>query len=273
MVTPEASTYRDINLDSPLPVITESTVAAYLRVLDAKVTKIAKDLYNERYLSYCRYAPGFAGTTLFVRAKWQAQMKSGVSYIVDVELDNNDGMTVCTTQCECAAGMGPVAHSKHVSPVLYGLTAYVTAGGLEAIETCTQTLQQFHAVKRAHGGSPVKATNLKLPFGNQTVYDPRPVERRNVANYQHMFSSNWKACPRVGERPVSHLLEPGNVRALVNDHTYCAQLIEDCCLTALDILFISEADREEEGGKDQTNTGPLRERNGCSPPTLAEFVN
>ena len=58
MVTLEASTYRDINLDSPLPVITESSVATYLHVLDAKVTKIAKDQYNERYLSYCRYAPG-----------------------------------------------------------------------------------------------------------------------------------------------------------------------------------------------------------------------
>ena len=207
-----------------------------------------------------------------MRAKCLAQMKSGVSYIVDVELDNNDGM-VCTTQCECAAGMGPVAHCKHVSTVLYGLTVYVNEGLLKAIETCTQTLQQFHAVKRAHGGSPVKASNLKLPFGTQTVYDPRPVERRNVANYQHMFSSNWKACPRVGERPVSHLLEPGSVRALVNDHTYCAQPTEDCCLTVLNVLFISEADREEEEGKDQTNTGPLRERNGCSPPTLDEFVN
>ena len=28
-----------------------------------------------------------------------------------------------------------------------------------------------HAVKRVHGGSPVKASNLKLPFGNQMVYD------------------------------------------------------------------------------------------------------
>ena len=194
-----------------------------------------------------------------MRAKCLAQMKSGVSYIVDVELDNNDGM-VCTTQCECAAGMGPVAHCKHVSTVLYGFTVYVNEGLLKAIETCTQTLQQFHAVKRAHGGSPVKASNLKLPFGTQTVYDPRPVERRNVANYQHMFSSNWKACPRVGERPVSHLLEPGNVRALVNDHTYCAQSVEDYCLTALNVLFIGEVDREEEGGKDQTNTGPLRQK-------------
>ena len=55
-------------------------------------------------------------------------MKSGVSYIVDVELDN-DGM-VCTTRCECAAGMGPVAQCKHVCTVLYGLTVYVAEGGL-----------------------------------------------------------------------------------------------------------------------------------------------
>ena len=68
-------------------------------------------------------------------------------------------------------------------------------------------------------------------------------------------------------------MESGSVRALVNDHTYCAQSVEDYCLTALNVLFISEVDREEEEGKDQTNTGPLRERNGCSPPTLDEFVN
>ena len=54
-----------------------------------------------------------------------------------------------------------------------------------------------------------------------------------------MFSNVWKACPRGGERPVSHLLEPGNVRALVNDHTYCIQSIEDCCLTALSVLSIT----------------------------------
>lgn len=54
-----------------------------------------------------------------------------------------------------------------------------------------------------------------------------------------MFSNVWKASPRVGERPVSHLLEPGNVRALVNDHTYCTQSIEDHCLTALNVLSIT----------------------------------
>ena len=54
-----------------------------------------------------------------------------------------------------------------------------------------------------------------------------------------MFSNVWKACPRGGERPVSHLLEPGNVRALVNDHTYCIQSIEDRCLAALNVLSIT----------------------------------
>ena len=60
-----------------------------------------------------------------------------------------------------------------------------------------------------------------------------------------MFSNVWKACPRVGESPVSHLLEPENVRALVNDHTYWVQLNEDCCLPAPSVLSISEADREK----------------------------
>ena len=73
-------------------------------------------------------------------------MKTGVHYLVDIELDL-DGL-VCRAQCECAAGMGPSAHCKHVLAVLYGLTVYKAEGGLKTTETCTQILQQFQAVKR-----------------------------------------------------------------------------------------------------------------------------
>ena len=73
-------------------------------------------------------------------------MKTGMHNLVDIDLDL-DGL-VWGGQCECVAGMGPSAHCKHVSAVLYGLTVYKAEGGLKTTETCTQILQQFHAVKR-----------------------------------------------------------------------------------------------------------------------------
>ena len=112
--------------------------------------------------------------------------------------------------------MGPSAHCKRVSAVLYGLckrvlavlcglTVYKAEGGLKTTETCRQILQQFHAVKRAHGGSPVKAPKLTLPFGREEkiVYDPRPEDRRNQASYQNHFANVWKTCSTFKDRPVT----------------------------------------------------------------------
>ncbi|KAK7092864.1 uncharacterized protein [Littorina saxatilis] len=241
MTVPDSSLYKDINLGSPIPIITERGVAAYLSHNGAKLTTIAKDMYKERYLTHCRFAPGHSNN-FFIKSKCQAQMKTQVNYIVDVEIDA-DGL-VSEAQCECAAGMGPTAHCKHVSAVLHGLSVYVSEGGMKTLETCTQTLQQFHAVKRAYGGSPVKAEKLKLPFGDMTVYDPRPVSGRERVNYSSHFFNTWKACPLVSERPVSHLFQPVNMRAVAHDHDYCVETVEDRCLKGLGVVSISSDEQK-----------------------------
>ena len=119
MQTPAPSLYRDINMDSPLPCVSKEVISAYLRAEDAAVKQISKDLYAERYLGFCRWAPGTLNLkSYFIRAQCRAQMKTGVSYIVDVEVDDNG--VIMAAQCECAAGMGPDAHCKHVANVLHG---------------------------------------------------------------------------------------------------------------------------------------------------------
>ncbi|XP_070178284.1 uncharacterized protein [Littorina saxatilis] len=47
MTVPDSSLYKDINLGSPMPIITERGVAAYLSHNGAKLTTIAKDMYKE----------------------------------------------------------------------------------------------------------------------------------------------------------------------------------------------------------------------------------
>ena len=95
------------------------------------------------------------------------------------------------------------------------------------------------------GGSPVKAANMQLPFGDKTVFDPRPPERKNDPNYNNYFFNVWKACPTVGERPVAQLFSPANVRAIVHDHCYVKQHPEFQCLADLGVAGIAEDRREK----------------------------
>ena len=72
--SPLPAIYRgsvDSYLDSPLPAIYHGSVDSYLQAVDAKLTKISKDRYNERHLSFCRWAPGQAATC-FVRSSGQS---------------------------------------------------------------------------------------------------------------------------------------------------------------------------------------------------------
>lgn len=205
--------------------------------------QVSKSLYNETYLQYCRWAAGDADDSYFVAARCRAQMKNGVTYLVNIQLDAIGA--VLAAECECAAGMGPDAHCKHVAAVLYGLSVYQKEGELKTERTCTQKLQQFHATKKPHGGSPVKAANLSLPFGGDIVGDPRPPQFRNRAGYNAFFLNTWKACPGVSRRPVSHLFEPANMHGIVNDHNYCDTDYETDCLRNLGVHELTEKGRDD----------------------------
>ena len=56
METPAPSQYRDINRDSPVPVLTEETVAAYMKLHDQKLRSNVLDMYAERFLKSIRMA-------------------------------------------------------------------------------------------------------------------------------------------------------------------------------------------------------------------------
>jgi len=67
-------------------------------------------------------------------------------YNLDIQLDSLGVVQQC--QCECAAGMGPEAHCKHVGLVLHALTKLKE--GIITQETCTQVLQIFHQAKKIY---------------------------------------------------------------------------------------------------------------------------
>lgn len=55
----------------------------------------------------------------FIKYSCCAEMKKSVVYEIDVCMDKDGFIVEC--QCECAAGMGPNAHCKHVCAVLLAL--------------------------------------------------------------------------------------------------------------------------------------------------------
>ena len=61
---------------------------------------------------------------IYVRSQCCAEIRKGVSYVVDVKF-HSDG-TVVECQCECAAGIGPTAHCKHVRSVLFAVNDFIT---------------------------------------------------------------------------------------------------------------------------------------------------
>jgi len=83
--------------------------------------------------------------------------------------------TIDSCECECAAGIRPNAHCRHIRAllyfffvvvvvvvVLYGLVQLASGNSLYLELTCTDSLQTFHHPKQRHYGSPAKAQALQL---------------------------------------------------------------------------------------------------------------
>jgi len=130
---------------------------------------------------------------------------------------------VNSCQCECAAGMGPYAHCKHIRALLYALLEFRNGKDLCLELTCTDKLQTFHHPKQRHHGSPVKAQLLSL--GNVKsdglIFDPTPFEmmetpdqlNRRVRNETINFAAH-----SGNSVPLLQSIPPANIYAVNNDH-------------------------------------------------------
>ena len=121
----------------------------------------ASKLYDGGYVIYLRASVNETGTHL--RGQCCAEMKKGVSYIVDVHVAKDGSLEA--SQCECAAGIGPHALCKHVVAVLFAIHDFSVNGNIKLQLACTQKLQTFHKAK-PFLASPVKAKELKISHSN-----------------------------------------------------------------------------------------------------------
>ena len=124
--------------------MTRESVEGYLSSFGKQLEEKAASLYKERFLTCVRLA--IHDEQYFVLGRIAAEMKKKVTYKVDIVVDRNGAIQEC--QCECAVGMGPDAHCKHVQCVLVALMTFSDSGNILTAQTCNQRLQTFHQCSR-----------------------------------------------------------------------------------------------------------------------------
>ncbi|CAC5390071.1 unnamed protein product [Mytilus coruscus] len=234
MTLPDSFLYKDVNSGNEFVDFKMETIEVYLKPTEKALDSDAKNLYREKFLKYIRLAK--YDNTFFVKSESRAQMKRTVSYKIDVAIDENGSLDEC--QCECAVGMGPNAHCKHVCCLLLALQNFSSSGEILSEETCTQRLQTCKPYK----GSPIKANSLPLTNkkGSEVQFDPRPAKYRNCANYNDFFRNVCLNRRGVSKFPISQLYPPANVYAVASDHDYLEGHPEDRWLKDANISHISE---------------------------------
>jgi len=182
-------------------------------------------------------------------------MRKNVTYVVDVVVDKYS--TVLQCQCECAAGMGPTAHCKHVRAVLSALCDFTKNKSVRTEQTCTQRLQTFHKTK-TYKGTPLKANTLRstllrnkargaqptTPGCNRLHFDPRPEKFRKSAVYSSYVRNqaiNFAAAqPASAQKmPLMQLYAPANPYSLESDHFYQSDGMSDNMLVSSHITSIT----------------------------------
>lgn len=199
-------------------------------------------MYQEKFLEVIRHAPAQDG--FFICGKVLAEMKKTTMYNVDI-LINNAG-TVMETQCDCAVGMGPGAHCKHVQVVLLAIS--LQKEGIQTRETCTQVLQTFHQTK-AFKGSPLKMGKAILRRGDAPIqalpeFDPRPAELVQHPDYNRSFKMVWLN-DSGHDLPIRQMFPPANIYAVCHDHQYTAISSEERLLRSLKVSCVTSSDVKE----------------------------
>lgn len=196
-----------------------------------------KELYHSKYVNYVRVCRQQDASS-FLHAEVRAEMKLHLTYKVDIHFAAH---TVHECQCECAAGMGPDAHCKHVACVLFGITQFCKTRQFLTLTTCTDELQSFHRVKK-HLGSPIKSENLILHNNklHTADFDPRPPVMRCNPQYGPYFYSIVVNSGVFRDAPIMQIIPPANPYAITQDHDYLHETPETTFLKQFGLQDISD---------------------------------
>ena len=228
-----------------IPTVTEEQVKVYLQLFNQELREKCKSMYYAKFLQSIRFVK--VTDFVFICGRVSAEMSKKCVYTVDLKLDEHGVISEC--QCECAAGMGPDCHCKHVTVILFALTK--VRDGIITKETCTQVLQTFHQAKR-YTGSPVKMEDMTLRTKSKTGhgllmlknFDPRPAPYRNRPGYRDFFRSIWLNSS-ARNPPIRQLYYPANMYAITNDHDYFTKSPEELFLDEINVTSLTVDQQRE----------------------------
>ena len=216
MELPKIDSYKDLHGGVSIPHVTFDSVSTYLSAFNKVIDKPCKDLYDLGFINFIRSSHCDTDKVYF-RSECRASMKVHVVYLIDISIDSQG--IILNSQCECGAGMGPNAHCKHVCAVLYGLVKFVDSHTFTTFQTCTQQLQTFHQAQR-HNSSPLKVSQLTLPFSDAIDFDPRPSGFVANEHYQHYFRNTLINSCLFYDSAIAQTIPPANPYAVLLDHNY-----------------------------------------------------
>lgn len=215
----------------------------------------AKNLYSDRFLQFIRVAATDDGDVFFFRSQCAAEMRKRVRYNIDVKL-NADSSIEC--QCDCAVGLGPSAHCKHVVCVL-AVAEFQKGNPITLFESCTQQLQNFHKPRAKYQFSPMKAVALSLSKQRTKIklseYDPLPQLFRQDAAYPSYFRNQClNFSYRSPRMSVLQLYAPANLVAYHHNHDYFSVSPDYMCLRDLNLVEVSREKAVEIESKTKQNS-------------------
>jgi hypothetical protein len=240
MNVPAVDKYTDVNADTPFIGLTMEKVQSYYDKFEKKFESRYVKLYDENFLIHYRVSINDSFT--YIRCSCHAEMKKHVRYSVDIKIDNKG--FILEAQCECAVGMGPEAHCKHVGTAMYGAVMFAKNKCIKTEETCTQRLQTFHHCKKFKG-SPMKADSARFPGADEFTtidFDPRPEKYRGNFSYSDYFRNICLNFPGVSKMPIYQTFPPSNMHAVAHDHDYMELTPEDQYLKTAKISHICDSD-------------------------------
>lgn len=127
-----------------LPVLTDMATVRYLSGRGSAATK--SKLYDAGFVMFVRAAWSDDSQFIFLRGQCSAEMKKTVMDLIDIKLDETGD--IVETQFECAAGVGPSAHCKHVCAILFAVNDLTMHEHIKLRLTCTQKIQSFQQTKQ-----------------------------------------------------------------------------------------------------------------------------
>ena len=80
---------------------------------------------------------------VWVKALRLPVMRKDREYKLMLTLDT-ESTGICSAQCGCPAGRGPVASCKHVAALCYAIANFCACGRLPWFLTCTEKLQEWN---------------------------------------------------------------------------------------------------------------------------------